>query len=373
MHRLVALRWTLVGVYAVVIALTAVSAARAPAWNFDAIGYAGAALARDGVDPATLRDRVYVALQKSVPVDPFLVLIGGPYRQAVLTEPATFAAQVPLYANRIAYVHSIRFLSRTDEDVVQATHLISAYAYALLAVLLAVWTSRRAGLVPGLLLALGTMLSAPFIEGARLSTPDAACTLALSLGTFVTLELRSVWGAVALACACLFRPDAVFPGVLVLLFGRHFDANIASALRKNAAPCLLVVGAAAGASLVGYSWGAVLQHRFVRWILLPDDATHHIGLAAYLGALGTGLREAGFFGASFIPVELVLTVVAWKNADDPSVRRVLTIAWAAIGLHYVAFPLLADRFFLHSYVLIAVACSGKSLSPTAPFAIEIDR
>jgi hypothetical protein len=217
------------------------------------------------------------------------------------------------------------------------------------------------------------MLSPPFIAGARLSTPDVACTLALALGTFLTLELRATWGAVALAFACLFRPDAVFPGVLVLLFGRRFDASVANALRKNAAPCLLVVGAAAGASFVGYSWGAVLQHRFVRWILVPDDATHHIALADYLHALGTGLTGSGWLGDSFLPVELVLTVVAWKNAEDPSVRRILTIAWAAIALHYVVFPLLSDRFFLHSYVLIAVACSGKSLSPAAPFTIEIER
>jgi hypothetical protein len=65
---------------------------------------------------------------------------------------------------------------------------------------------------------------------------------------------------------------------------------------------------------------------------------------------------------SNLPTQAMLAVAALGIAvtnRTSRCRQLLWVAAASIASHYVLFPMLSDRFFLHAYVLvtIAVACA----------------
>ncbi|HEX3597485.1 MAG TPA: hypothetical protein VHU80_20395 [Polyangiaceae bacterium] len=350
--------------YALLVSLVAAWCAGHPEWNFDLLGYTAAVLSWRSESILSLHRRVYETLARVAP--PFVneqLILTLDYRKAVFVDAEAFFRQVRLYTNKPLYVALVGIAS-TDDGVMWATSLISAISYAALAVLVLVWTSRIAPPLWAAVVSCLFMLSSPLVEAARLSTPDMLAALLLSLGTFFVLESRRLApGNVFLCLGCAARPDVFIAASLVLGYSVVREGPGWRAVVRPAA-----VGAVAAllvsrmAFALGLPWRTLMEHTFSRRLYKPADMSAVIGAGAYVGAVVRGLVLPRFsnYGALLVHALLTFGVLVLRKTASVSKEwpALASIAWASIGLHYLGFPMLSDRFFLSSYLLVVVAALG---------------
>jgi hypothetical protein len=342
-------------------AVLAIAAARQPDWNLDCVAYAGAAQAWLGASPEALHDSVYAEVgQSATPQQARAILAGSAYRKTLARNANSFATQLPFYANKPGYVALVAMASRLGVPSVRATFLVSAIAYGLLSILVLSYLLQLVRPAVAWALSACLLLSPPVRELGVLATPDAVSTVLLFAGAgMLALERGPQWlAASVLVLSIAVRPDNV------LFCLALFAWLLADPARRR----LAVTGAIAalGASVAcawltqPYSFSALIAHTFLdRLTTSQDIAAAAITPAQYAGILQRGVLGEGLVHPSLWPLFALLSVVSWSACPAGDRERWRNLAlqasiWLALLAHFAAFPLLADRFFVAHYLLIAV-------------------
>ncbi|HEY6560090.1 MAG TPA: hypothetical protein VI072_22550 [Polyangiaceae bacterium] len=330
-------------------------------WNFDCIGYSAAAWHWLGAREVELHGRVYGELTSVAPREALDALVAGSsYRRAVSTQASALLAQVPFYENKPVYVGLIAQAARWGVNTHVAAFIISAISGGLLMSLFLAEVSRVSNAYVAAVLAALVGLSLPFRAVVTQATPDALFAM-LAFGC-VTLVLRRGNGYVvallAIACA-LTRPDGV-PFVLALLAFRAVESK---KRLPSAMTALAAIGAACLALARGYAWKVLIFHTFVRRVVERSDAdSARFAVSDYARIVQEGL--SGRFTPDLTVAPLVAgstIVVVLVSRKEPHPRRrslllFLLLSWATIVIHFLVFPMLADRFFIASYLTCIALC-----------------
>ncbi|MFI5308461.1 MAG: hypothetical protein ACHQ53_13975 [Polyangiales bacterium] len=348
--------------------MLALLAAAEPEWNFDCIAYAATARAWLGESSPTRHARVYADLAAIAPTKVQVDIgQGSEYRRSIAADHRKLTAQLPFYANKPLYIGLVALQVAFGINSIAATFIVSALAYGLLAVaFLGCWT--RITDRPLVWVVAGCVLLAPPIrEVGQLATPDAlAAALAFVGLSLLALRERFVLGTGLMLASILARPDSVLLVLAVLVW---------SAWSKRADRRTIVMAASASvATLVvmssaipTYPWATLVHHTFVAPMADPRSASVSVQPLRYLTILGRGLRGDFVLHRSFAPLFLVLTIGAWiwpTRETRPSPHlRLQAVLWAAISLHFLAFPMLADRFFVAHYLGMVVLTVSAGRSP----------
>jgi hypothetical protein len=109
-------------------------------------------------------------------------------------------------------------------------------------------------------------------------------------------------------------------------------------------------------------------HTFVRRLITREAfATAHVSGAQYLNVLRRGADGAFTPHPSWFALFALLSVVAWlRRSIEPGVRQELALVawlWLAMLGHFLAFPMLADRFFVAGYAGVTVLCVAAIAAP----------
>lgn len=357
--------WALFSV-ATIVVVTAV-ASRYRDWNFDCIGYSAAAWHRLGAKESELHARVYGELTSVAPRKALdALLAGSTYRRTLSTQPSALAAQVPFYDNKPVYVALIATAARWGANTHLAAFFVSAFSGGLLMALFVAEVSKAINAYAAAALAALVALSLPFRAVVTQATPDAVfAVLAFGCAALV-LRRGNVYLVGLLAVACtMTRPDGA-PFVLAVLVFRSVERK---QWLSSTAIGLAVVGAASFAIARGYSWTALIFHTFVRRVLDPADAeAARVGARDYVRILQEGVSGKYTLDPTFAPLLLAITIivvlVSRKQAHSRrgSLLLLLLLIWASIALHFILFPLLADRFFVAAY-LTCIAIYLELLRP----------
>jgi len=347
-------------------------AATQPKWNIDTIGYAAAAHRLLGASDADVHTRVYADMNASAPAKSRRdISSSSEYRVTIAADPRAFATQIDFYAHKYLYVIAVALAMQPGANSVAATFYVSAAALALLAMvwLVALLRITNAPLAWGV--GLCVLLSPPLRELGRLATPDALAVLFMFAGACILLmaERRRWLALVPWLAAIGTRSDSVLFVIALLSWLAWCEPEVRRFALGGAALCVL---ACAAVSLADpYPWSTLISHAFFDRI--TDQSLAERGSTVdpvrYLAALARGLR--GDFvkheSNSFFFIALSL-VVLWGRArkgdaaPDPRLR-LHGLIWAAAGLHFLVFPMLADRFFIAHYLTVTwLAVAG--LRPT---------
>jgi hypothetical protein len=349
---------------AAAVLLSAFRAARAPAWNFDVLGYVSAALSWSGASAKAVHSEAYRTLEAGLPAEAFEALTSASeYRQALHANPDYLATQVPFYANKPGYVAVLWVLSRAGLALPRATQVVSIGAYLGLAALIFAWVKRRSSRTEDVWLALAFLLAPSAWSYAGYATPDLLSALIITGAMFAALELARHRLAVALLLvACAVRPDnAIFAVLLLGWLAWRGDREGKEARRAALAGLGLVpLSAFMTQRLTGaYPWGTLLEHTFVERLFVPEKMAETISVSDYLQALWRGLTFRDTPEFPFAPLFALLAAFSWwrlgreGTPEAARSRQILGIAAASVVLHYVGFPLLADRFFVAQYWIVA--------------------
>jgi hypothetical protein len=360
--------------YVLLIAWLAWHAAANPSWNLDGIFYS--ALLRQNAASATdVHREIYAAITTEVPTAARQALLSGSeYRQALRDQADVFSLQLPFYTSKPLYVWAGQLARLLGASALYAPYAVSAACFLMIGLYLPRFAiasgSSPTFAFPAAAL---TMLSPQIRELGALASPDALAALLIVLAA--SLAYRGVrWMALPLVAAALTRPDCAFLGLGILV------ACWTSAQSKGhtrdlvgAAVVICVVATLVPYLMHSYTWSTVMRHTFAHRVVAPADIGGTLAWRDYLSALRNGLHgQMTAQSARFLPF-LLLAVVGvaayWKSRFNISRRtaaHVLAACWIATAVRFLAFPLLADRFFAPTYLCsTALVCALLAVEPHA--------
>ena len=132
------------------------------------------------------------------------------YRETVTGSVEAFLVQLPMYTVKALYVAIIAVVVQLGGSSISAPFQISAVAYGGLAVLILLALARVASTLVMFAVGLALLLSPPFLEVGRLSTPDALSACLVFGGLYaLVFAARPLTGAGLLLLSIVARPNNV--------------------------------------------------------------------------------------------------------------------------------------------------------------------
>jgi hypothetical protein len=332
-----------------------------PGWNLDAVGYAGVGRAWLGESGPALHAAVYRDLHAwAAPSGAAEIASATGYRRALAENADNFTRQLPLYANKPLYTGLVAAALVLLGNSVHAAFSVSAWSYVAICVLLAFWSMRLLGAWLGLAFAACLIWLPPMREIGQLATPDATAALFAFLAIFLFAHARRPWAWACLFLSILARPDQLFLAAALAWWDQRSDG------RPWARSAALIAALVAVALLVplltgAYSWKTVFVHTFAHALLSPADfASPSLSISQYVVAFGRGLYGDFVMHPSLLPAAAAVSIgcrvaSGARGAGDERVRGLHAALWLSVLGHFVAFPMLADRFFSVVYLGIALS------------------
>jgi len=332
-----------------------------PEWNFDVVCYAGAARIWLGEPPAQAHANVYRELRTTAPPEAVYAIRSlSEYRETVAESVDVFLIQLPMYAVKALYVAIIAAVVKLGGNSISAPFQISAVAYGGFAVLVLLALARVASIRVMFAVGLPLLLSPPFLEVGRLSTPDALSAYIVFGGLYALVFAgKPLTGAGLLLLSIVARPNNIILCVAIASWWWWKDPS-RSPWPFLAATLGMLVSLIVTWMTGGYSWGVYFTHAYLRRITDLATVRSEVTVSNYLATLWPALRGANVLYPSFALLFLVITIMGSVTARGtvPAKRRrevgLQVAVWGSLAVQFVIYPMVADRLFVVHYALVSI-------------------
>lgn len=330
-----------------------------PEWNFDVVCYAGVARTWLGESPQQAHANVYHDLAAAVSEEAARAITSlSEYREGVAANVDQFMVQLPMYAVKPLYVFPVALAVKAGANSIAAPFWISALSYGCFAVLLLSALSRVARLPLAVAIGVVLLLSPSFLEVGRNPTPDALSTCITFGGLYALIFCRRpLTGAGLLLLSIAARPDNL---ILCLAVAAWWAWKDRSQVRRAVLGGVLsiVVYAVLNRITNAYSWGVLFTHTYIRRLTDAASVRSDVALSDYFAAFWPALRGANVLYPSvlmlFVLVSLLGILASRRSVETREAIGLQIALWAALIVHFIAYPMLADRFFTAHYATVTV-------------------
>jgi len=261
--------------------------------------------------------------------------MSGPYPESFLSEdllhnPLHMAEMFPFYSIKTLYIAAIRVLG---------IRVVSPLALFLLGAVLLAWV--RSPFLAGLLI-----LFPSVYETSHEITPDMLSCLFLVTASWLIATNRNFLGVIVLISSVWVRTDNVIFAGLALLWMTYEQ-------RIKIRDFFVLSGVALGSAFVihhfGYNWRLTAYYAFVQVNLTPTSTPYYISIRQFLPAVVGGLKATLVSGSPWA----LLGFAAWKL--NTKYKPLILVAGSNLIFHILLFPQWDVRYFLGSFLLVAVA------------------
>ncbi|HEY8470266.1 MAG TPA: hypothetical protein VIL18_11520 [Longimicrobiales bacterium] len=328
-----------------------------PYYNWDMLGYVGAAHRLAGASPVEAHRWTFDRAAEVVPPEQYAWLVeGSELGQTVAADPAAFTQQLPFYSVKPAYPLLIRALDALGLEPILASVWISRAAYAAIGLVILLWLWRFLSLGAALATAWAIMAVQVVLETGQLSTPDAlSAVVVLSALCLVFEAHRFGTGLFLLLLSIAIRPDNLLWLMIVAGYvalqdrGARARAGVAAAAGVAAFVALFAWAGEPG-------WRALFHHAFVEPLPYPAAHAPSLGLGGYARVY---LRET--HPANLPPFVVLFALLgAWLlvsrlrrfGRGDPGVALLAAVGCFA-AVHWLLYPD-EDRLLVTGYLVVLV-------------------
>jgi hypothetical protein len=341
-----------------------VMAVQKPELNWDAIAYVAAAKAMETDRPGPIHEFAYRQYQKAVESttqDSSAAPItedDKSYRKAMQDNADAFMENVRFYQIRPAYTGAVFGLYKAGVQPVFATYLISAVA-AFLGVGVMFVIARSRMMLPFLLALPPLALSFKLRAIASASSPDALAFLGMMICAYLFIKERKELLAV-LPLLLPIRTDLAIFVVLLLgylfLFGPYKKRWVAVSF---VATVLIYEFLRWHYNYPG--WTSVFYVTLVKQVihsLSPPPLTVGQYVAVLLRGIARAANDTAFTLYAVVAILSACLLFVKKSIGylmHSKMHVLLVLSAAYVGIHFVLFPLVWDRFFIGSYILSGIA------------------
>ena len=355
-----------------VVLAVAVYAVEVPEYNWDVVGYTGAALQPEYSSVADLHRAAFNRLRASVPDSKFHELApdGEDYRGIVASDPHSFLQQIPFYSSKPLYVALIRLASMAGVEVVRAPGAVSAAAATGIAFVVYFWIGCYCtGLIRVLITLVGCfVLGIPAL--ARLASPDALSTfIVISAVSLAALKGRPLAGAILLPLSLFARSDNLIFG---LFLAGAYLYTWKGVLRERTSLVavymvfLVFIYLAVTRFWPSYGHQTLFYHTFVAKLTYPASAAVSLTALDYAKAVLGGVKMSIFspFNMSlWILVLIGIATMSRRPAPSTESRLVFALIWSSLAaacVHFLLLPVADGRFYLAEAFVAALLWLGAS-------------
>lgn len=341
-----------------------------PDYNWDSIPYSNLILKYDGQKNDSIRHaEVYAHLKENVPENKYKELAETDhwFRLQAYLNYKVLTEQLPFFAVKPLYILNAWAFYKMGFGLFKSTWIPSYIAFIFLTLLFFQFISKRHGNPVAFFAVIFIMITPPFLDAAKMGTPDLLGTLVTSLLVVFFLERRSwVWLFVLSIMAILIRPDhIILCGLIIGL----------KALEKQTWRERIILAGIPGISLllihfVNFSihgnpgWKMMFMHSFQGNIHFPLSEGREWDWSLYIETLKIYFHQLGAY--TWIALFPVLLTINKSDKLKEIIKRpeiqVLGVVLITIALKYFLHPL-ADRFHTPFYaigVLLIVYGFGRN-------------
>jgi hypothetical protein len=331
-----------------------------PLYNWDIIGYIGAAKYLEEKDYAVIQSFTYNKLKSSVPIKIYDNLINGEdYRQKVYEHSEIFKEQLNFYKIRIIYIWLIFLLYKLGINIVFATHFISGISIVLSLIILYKMSLD--------LLKINFIYFIPItvkyfglLNLSKLSTLDALSALAIILSAYFYLKRYLNVLLIFLPIIIGIRNDLIF--FTLFLLGIIYSFNETSRKKTLLSFIFSLIVFITINKLYGFNWSTLIYHTFINRVLYPISNPPVLGIQDYLTILinesKKSLLELNQFKIFFLSTLGILyylrsyiKFIALNNFLSAFSLRLVFVCFLYVLIHFALFPAESYRFFPAFYIV----------------------
>jgi hypothetical protein len=335
-----------------------------PYYDWDLVAYTGSAIALSERDSGAIQTKAYDALRHELPEDDYADIVSGSdFRRDVSHNADHFRQQLRLYQIRPMYIRLLAQFHRAGMGYVNATRVLSAVAFALIGILLFVWTRSYIGEWQAAICVPLLLIAPAIFASARIGSPDELSAFVVLLGTFELIEReRLLLGTAFLFTSLFLRTDNVIFVFLLLTSVAVLGGR--TRLRAWAAVfAILSVAIVASINHVehSYAWSVLMQNTATP-IVNPAEVSSTIPAADYFGAVHDMIDEARESSVLVFPLLAASTLLSVRTSR--TMKRLVVVVLLSWIAHLALFPHIEDRYFIAGAAIIGVAALSSVLSRT---------
>ena len=337
-----------------------------PKENYDLVGMVASALSFEEQEKKQLHETVYSIVKQSLPPEHYEKIIAGNEDRVFWRSDAeAFSQNLPFYQPRILLTLPVFFAYKLGINPVHSINFITSLSVSLGVFFFYLAFCKIISIHSKFLFSFLVLLSGA-LDVARIGTSDSL--VFFLFGLFVYLISRRMFIAVlifpllpAARSDMIMLVFCMFP-MCYLLFKHNTTRLLLAAISSLAV--YFIVNSYFG----NYGWKMQFYNVNVDYVMFPADTEITVTFTMYLKALVNGLLEVPynlpfvFFLVCFsavAPQSVKYFYLLFNSRSKPSeynqYNSMMICAFLAglfVAVHYVAFPLLLNRYFSGQYFLV---------------------
>ena len=347
--------------------LLGVTSYHLPIYNWDMMGHIGSALSFDIADKVELHTKVYSYLNPDMPRQAYPELVGEGHHESAIrkiwaSDAESYVQTLPFYQPRVLLNIPIYLLYKIGLSPIVAIHAITSVAasigYMFFAVVFYKAIPSRVIFMsfPIVALLVGTL------EVSRVETSDAIVYMLFGMFCYLAIVKNKMIFVVTCAFP-LARPDMVLVSicmlpVLYVLYPRAKKFVLLSAI--IAVAFYVSVNAWSG----HYGWSTNFHLVFIDYVAYPAEISPSItpgvyldGMLSKLSLLVTNETFLFFILCAFFLVIRSANGLIFSKMWRCQRQLISLIALCSVVffiLHFLAFPLVLNRYFAAHYLVLAI-------------------
>jgi hypothetical protein len=322
-----------------------------PLYNWDMLGYMGCAISIETKNVDSIHAKTFRSAQSELNKNDFQKLTqSNKFVQGSFVDPHFFYNRLKFYWVKPLFVILVFLFYKIGLSLTISTITPSLFSLFGIGVLLLYWTRKYLNAISGTIISGLIILSPPFWEIGRLSTPDALAAFVVLLAFYFVLEKTNPTATITLLIlSVLIRIDLALLAIIMIAF-LYFSKNINIQINRKTAllSFLIVLILVVSLSIIAGSFGSpnynfvwkydglgIIYFSKLTW-LLPQ--LFHSYFILFFGIILLGLL--------FNPV--------LKNPRFQLSCQVALILIIYMLIHLLLLLNLDDRFFIAEYVIISM-------------------
>jgi hypothetical protein len=345
-----------------------------PLYNWDMLSYMALAAGVENHDIIATHEIVYNEAKKHVP-EPFYSRLVEPtheFKHKMFTDPVAFNDQLVFYTIKPLYIGLVYLSYKAGLSLSKATVAPSVISYFLIGSLLFVWLIKYMAISLAALISICTMLTAPLLNAAMLSTPDCLSGFTLFAAMYFILEHRKIFPVFLFFVLSIFaRIDNVIAGVLIVSLLAFTRRSVMKISKKQYALMLagfVICYFIISYRCVQYGWNILFYPSFAQHLDNNSGLSSHFSLAEYMRLAYSQILTGLFF--YHLAIYLVMLLFVFVNTP-PKLSKLnfdqllALLTFFIIAVRFILLPEIDDRFYISWYLLIVMLLIRK-LSQKVP-------